>query len=58
MIDSIPVNITPDADGLMKLTDAVAATTNSLIVTWNFRREPIVSIGKLESVFQLFKLDK
>ena len=47
MIDSIPVNITPDADGLMKLADTVAATTNSLIVTWNFKREPIVSIGKL-----------
>jgi len=39
-----------------KVLDAVAAAANSLMVTWSFKREPIVSIGKLESILQVFKL--
>jgi len=39
-----------------KMLDAVAVAANSLIVTWRFKREPIVSIGKLESILQVFKL--
>ena len=39
-----------------KVIDALCVAVNSIIITWSFKRYPIVSIDKLESSIQLFKL--
>jgi hypothetical protein len=39
-----------------RVLDALAATANSLIITWKFKREPFVKIENLESIIQIFKV--
>jgi hypothetical protein len=38
--------------------DALCVASNSIIITWTFKREPIVNLGNLESLIQPFRLPK
>jgi hypothetical protein len=47
-----------DHIAISPVLDAICASVNAPIITWNFKNRPIVNIGNLESFIQLFKLPK
>ena len=38
-----------------RMLDAMCVAVNSVTITWNFKKEPFVNIGNLESIVQLFR---